>query len=1038
MRNTGSDNNAHSSASSNRESGDGQQWGLGLEHEFLVASSKDQGALVPELLLSSEKLYMKLMQYEESRSGKSTSFAHSALGQQRMRRSPPFVFANVVRQRYTPGAKTEAEAAGADDRELRDQMFKVHPLLKLFVEHPDLLALPNILPFPNDADDKDFANMDHAVNAWRTEVLSEMFPAADTKGGDSSQSDRAILLSMTDHGMFYPLTMFYTESEVVDFSGRIAVQLGHALGTNIDFAKQGPWEKGETRKRGEQGKKASALKAKSRYILRTYLDDLRSRSKAIREGDVVVSFAFGRPVRQTVPYTPRLTVFSRGEGSEVKTESLISQLADTFRGGVTQIGLSVFSDNINSVMSRTDRSQLWSSTSISDESFIMSSVSLDLPFIEVKSLRHSNVTVGSLIRQLMTVEGRVLEAAAASLDLKDRSPNKSNNKTVNPYIYPYSGIAHLTSPPSLEGSRSSLSAATSSSIPYSFALEDDVASDDIAPQYAGSYHVWITLPHDKNLLKESTVERERVSRAHALMAHRLQWIEPLLMSIMSGDPRAPGKGLIYPRASMRSTMNVLSGYGTTDPASLLHVDLNKAHPTVRASMLRVRVNRYFDTVSDALDAHRAKKEDSTKAKQNKNDDNDNGKMAGGNAGADAPSSAEERSFNLTRPFTEEDAARADLWVKVRGEWGIDRSCMNIARWPPEEDMEMFGATRFVPSAHFMGTDARNRYQSLLHKKGAAYTIHSMNDIRVEECGRILSYPLLPGWKPVWVKLPRAPAPNPNRARSSDGDAAVQNGKGGIKRPPLQLAMHFVKPSSSGQKPPKIVDDAPIDNNRVGRVNPIGFEFRVMDNCPLQDMVHVLRLISLVAASAVHDEAKAFEGDTGRIWNFLRDTRAGDDPSWNEALIRVSTHGSFAELPDAYLKSLNKVCYPLGKPNADDKTKKHKKDDARSAFDVLAELCRRMHQLYRDHPTTEQLQEHGHDGEGGVAFDASLPPSPVNRNFEHWTKAFREVVRLPKKISSKQKMELVSRLSESPGWQADAYNLQSLFHTHVSLKSQPPR
>lgn len=150
-------------------------------------------------------------------------------------------------------------------------------------------------------------------------------------------------------------------------------------------------------------------------------------------------------------------------------------------------------------------------------------VDLDGKFIEVRSTEFSNVTVADVAAQVKHLEKLVVAHARRTL------------KNDRLFILPHSG--------------------------YVSEQTDDT------PEYAGSYHVWVTLPHP-DVSNLSLVRASEISVAHTLLAHRLQWIEPLLLSILSGDPRAPGNGTQYPRSSMRSTLNRLSGYGTTDVTEL--------------------------------------------------------------------------------------------------------------------------------------------------------------------------------------------------------------------------------------------------------------------------------------------------------------------------------------------------------------------------------------------------------------------------------------------------------------------------------------
>eukprot|EP00798_Chlamydomonas_sp_ICE-L_P019803 gene19803-biopygen28650 len=81
--------------------------------------------------------------------------------------------------------------------------------------------------------------------------------------------------------------------------------------------------------------------------------------------------------------------------------------------------------------------------------------------------------------------------------------------------------------------------------------------------YEGSFHVWVTLPHDRNV--DMTLrEYKLLQLQHAYLGHLLQTVEPLLMSLFSGDPRALGDAKnTHNRASMRADTSNWAGYGTT-------------------------------------------------------------------------------------------------------------------------------------------------------------------------------------------------------------------------------------------------------------------------------------------------------------------------------------------------------------------------------------------------------------------------------------------------------------------------------------------
>jgi hypothetical protein len=152
--------------------------------------------------------------------------------------------------------------------------------------------------------------------------------------------------------------------------------------------------------------------------------------------------------------------------------------------------------------------------------------SIDGKFIESRSTVFKRQTAEAVLRQLRKSETTVLKIAA-------------KNGIQSPSIFPWSGY-----------------------------VEDGTA------EYAGSYHVWITLPHEtaRRTAAQMLQERTAFMQRHAHLAHLLQWIEPLVTTLFSGDPRALGRSDgKFSRASMRASLNPYSGYGTTPVDRMLDV-----------------------------------------------------------------------------------------------------------------------------------------------------------------------------------------------------------------------------------------------------------------------------------------------------------------------------------------------------------------------------------------------------------------------------------------------------------------------------------
>jgi hypothetical protein len=137
---------------------------------------------------------------------------------------------------------------------------------------------------------------------------------------------------------------------------------------------------------------------------------------------------------------------------------------------------------------------------------------LDSGFVEVKSSKFRNATIDSVASELKVREAAVLKRG------RELAP---------------------------AGTRVAL-------LPRAQVLQDGTET------YAGSFHVWITLPH----VPGPGFDHAAFVRDHSRLVASMQHLEPLLLACMPMDPRAPGSGDAYSRASMRSRMNGLSGFAT--------------------------------------------------------------------------------------------------------------------------------------------------------------------------------------------------------------------------------------------------------------------------------------------------------------------------------------------------------------------------------------------------------------------------------------------------------------------------------------------
>jgi hypothetical protein len=154
---------------------------------------------------------------------------------------------------------------------------------------------------------------------------------------------------------------------------------------------------------------------------------------------------------------------------------------------------------------------------------VRSGIDMDSGFVEVRSDKFARATVSSVAREVIAREAEVLQLAnkvAAMHGIAGRA-----------VIMPRGGVVHAVH----HGSGGGLGRHV----------------------YAGSFHVWVTLPHATGHAFDHTA----FTCDHARAVSAIQWLEPLLLACMPPDPRAPGSGQEFSRASMRSRLNHLNGFG---------------------------------------------------------------------------------------------------------------------------------------------------------------------------------------------------------------------------------------------------------------------------------------------------------------------------------------------------------------------------------------------------------------------------------------------------------------------------------------------
>ena len=89
--------------------------------------------------------------------------------------------------------------------------------------------------------------------------------------------------------------------------------------------------------------------------------------------------------------------------------------------------------------------------------------------------------------------------------------------------------------------------------------KDKKGNDLLLPEYNGSYHVTLTLPHKENITNKDFI------KIHKNFCNQLQWLEPLLLtSYFTGDEYAPGSGKDRVRGSFRVMIIGWGNFAGTD------------------------------------------------------------------------------------------------------------------------------------------------------------------------------------------------------------------------------------------------------------------------------------------------------------------------------------------------------------------------------------------------------------------------------------------------------------------------------------------
>jgi len=499
---------------------------------------------------------------------------------------------------------------------------------------------------------------------------------------------------------------------------------------------------------------------------------------------------------------------------------------------------------------------------------------LDGDFIEVRSDRPIHATVRGVATQIRDQEAAVLRRAKLA---------HPEAKSVR--LFPWSGYVAPTG----------------------------------TPEYAGSYHMWVTMPHATSTsglpsdMPATLAARRTVVRQHAAMAHLLQWMEPLFLCTYTGDPRA-APGNRYRRASMRASLNPLSGYGTTPAHRML-----LSPPTTRGSASAGVMSElvWFSNEADLLALH---------------------------------------SPNMVRDMS------WPLLVRSGGDLVPFETCIDMDRYAAhtyraepaemsrmlrerERERRLFGWDSDFAELY---TDLESGTKSSTKSTGETPSeVMQGADVRSKLCSS-LSLPLKRGWTTAWV----------------------------VGRDGKSLEARFVDAARS-----VVVEDIPLDADEWRDVltrGATGIEFRAIDNFPSEGIEAFARTVVLVAAAATAwDEATSSATAaktprktprktqtpwmTGVTADALLRHASGTSPSWKAAMRAVELGGSHATLPPEYVASLKAhLGLPVNSPLPLD------------AYGTLCSVVDSLHARYRRHPVTAQLDREN------VREDAG-PPVVVNYN-----------------------------------------------------------
>ena len=849
-------------------------WGLGVEHEFLLVRG-EQDKSTPNYFYEADEIVHKINNVPSFVDIYDKLF--KTTNSLRFVRVCPF------------GKKCEKKVSQLQDQRSHEIDLNKHSFLKVIYDNILVLLLPFILPVPYAASNLEESDAFYKeyVTSWEQEIIIPFF-----KLDKPSKNNKEFLENVKNKQAIKDLS--FVNSYILASAGIDSII--NLIKTNKDSIE----------------KNAMTFRKKAEELFLKYISEIPK-----KWGDLSQSVFITQSYFVTFPFESFKQYFLP-EMQTPKNYFVVGHINDSKKGmsitnqdvmkTILEMYKTHFIDIINEVLSddtiiKSERMKVQSSFYASNKHDI---INYDHPFIEVKNKKFKNMTIDNIIAQIKNLHNKTLNTYKTKDKTKDKNKDKSTTQSET-FIYPYSAV----------------------DTPYSLRkdfIDDDpdlkreefwleLRNDKDGVNYAGSYHVWITLPHDEKKYKMDMDYRRHISELHALLAHRLQWIEPLFISVMSGHPHALGAGLKYARSSGRSMLNHFSGFGTTNTSNMIHKDIAELPSKFKWDVVNQQImpnGHYFNNLEDAKKSF-----------------------------TDPESIKPEK---ISRKDIEKDEVR--LLVNIYGKWVPSRICIDIGR----HNYKKLHTTTLSTEVDEGNLDYKLDEPKLLYKKMMKkthkYELGDRNDIRTDHCKRSFLFPIEKDWKEVWIK-------------TNDS--------------PQEFRLYFISEKKEKKGEVIVREKLPVDEKKQKEKDAVGFEYRLHDNCPLEDISIFMKTIALVGAS-VYEDIEFYKKKNKSIAEYLEKNRAIDNKVWNKTLVDVSGLGCFSPVSEIYINELyGPSCFTYLKTN-----ERHK--DKSDAFSSLCRLNEDLFTKYGDHSIYNML----------IDKNEKQPPKPINRNYMFWKKRFEEM------------------------------------------------